>query len=207
MEPGVQTPEDTLDEGVRLVPRFGLAARAAAAAPGSRGALRVRLSDPARVGCEVARWPLRARRRISRTCTRGARCICPAPGWIGLDPTSGLLAGEGHIPLACTPEPSAAAPVSGRSGREQGRVRALDERGARVGSAARHQALHRRAVGRHPSPGPRDRCGPRGAGRAAHDGRRAHVRVAWTIRTARSGTPPRSGPNKRRLAARPLSTA
>lgn len=37
----------------------------------------------------------------------------PGAGWIGLDPTSGLLAGEGHIPVACAPEPGGAAPVAG----------------------------------------------------------------------------------------------
>jgi uncharacterized protein (DUF2126 family)/transglutaminase-like putative cysteine protease len=42
-----------------------------------------------------------------------AEVYLPGAGWIGMDPTSGLLTAEGHIPLACSSTASGAAPIGG----------------------------------------------------------------------------------------------
>ena len=201
MEPGVQTPEETLTLGrgscrdsawllVQLSRHLGLAARFVS------GYLIQLVADEKPL--EGPEGPT----ATSPTCTPGPRSTSPAPAGSGSIRRRACSPREGHIPLACTADPQTAAPITGsftwdKAGIEDDKVEEEFEFEMSVTrhprNAAGDEAVHRPAVASDRCARPQRSTATCASGTSASRWAASRRSFASTTATPRNGTPPPSG--------------
>ncbi len=178
MEPGVQTPEETLANASGSCRDFGWLSGAGAAPSRPRRTLRLRLSDPAEARCRSAGRTLGHRSRFHRPPCLGRSLCAGAAGSASIRHRP--LHRRRHLPLCATPHYRSAAPITGGFSAEPGTETSFDFE-MRVDRIAEQPRVtlpfFRRELGGAGCARPSGRCRAQGQRCPPHHGRRTDLRL------------------------------